>query len=92
MEEYTILLPDVELTLVEYQMLADVLGHPMVKKYIKSLQTPVARDILTAQKSPDETHEAFYLRVEKAKGVIEGLEYVLRIEGAPAPQQPQPQQ
>lgn len=82
------LIPDIKLAPSEFDMLAQVLGHPLVKQYIKSLQGPVARDILSAAKAEGETREEFYLRIERAKGIIEGLELLLTIKPAEQPQQP----
>ena len=81
--------PLIELTDTELAVVAAQLDHPAVKKYLVSLIRPLIVGIVLEGDAPDhksgETMEAFQIRVSRARGTVEALEQLLRIEaGKPA--------
>lgn len=78
--------PLIELTDTELAVVATQLDHPAVKKYLVSLIRPLIVGIVLEGDAPDpksgETLEAFQIRVSRARGTVEALEQLLRIEAA----------
>jgi len=75
-----VLIPEVTFTDAEMYELAQVLHTPVLRKYLKHLQTGCIKGIANGLPKPEETSESYVRRQAVVVGGLDALETLLKIE------------